>query len=65
MKEKFLGGYTKPWWDRASKNRILVRKYNTVRPTRLMKKYKILSKLLAKIDTESIIEPPFMQTTIL
>ena len=59
MREKFLGGYTKAWWDRASKNRVLVRKYNTINPLNLRGKYKILSQLLDEVGPEAIIEPPF------
>lgn len=54
-----LYGYTKDWWEIAKRNRLLVREYNTIDPTDLDRKYKILQELLGSVDIKTVIEPPF------
>ena len=59
MKDQFLGGYNQEWWDAASKNRVLVRKYNTMDVLDLRGKYEVLKELLAQVNEKTVIEPPF------
>lgn len=54
-----LYGYTKDWWEIAKRNRLLVREYNTIDPTDLDGKYRILQELLGSVDRKTVIEPPF------
>lgn len=50
MKDQFLGGYNQEWWDAASKNRVLVKKYNTMDVLDLRGKYEVLKELLAQVN---------------
>lgn len=57
--EEYLAGYSKDWWEEAKRNRILVREYNTIDPTDLEGKYRILQELLGAVSRVTVIEPPF------
>ena len=57
MKE--LYGYTEDWWEIAKRNRLLVRAYNTIDPTDLDGRQKLLEELLGAVDRKTVIEPPF------
>ncbi len=55
----FLGGYTPDWWEAARPSRELVDRYNSLPWEDTEGKFKILKKLLGRVDELTVIEPPF------
>ncbi|MBR5521341.1 MAG: sugar O-acetyltransferase [Oscillospiraceae bacterium] len=59
MENRFLGGYTRGWFDSIVKSRDLIYQYNNSHPTELRKRYEILKELLGQCHEDTLIEPPF------